>query len=177
MARVDNLTREMPANSPDKVKWAKLRELPERDAQDERIRHIAQLLREAAGPRQSAFVALVHSLARDGIRYVSDTVRTGGEDIMGLTRPYTDALEAYERGADDCDAKARFVVALLIAGGQRAQMVAWWDRKTGELAHVSGEVHVGGNWKHLETILSRARLGDEPNDVPPESATGAWRYS
>lgn len=177
MARPENLTREMPAHSRDRAKWLKLRDLPAQDAQDERVRHIAQLLRDAAGGNRRTLIALCHAMARDGIAYVSDTARTGGEDIAGITRPYADPLEALERGRDDCDAKARLLVALLLAAGLGARMVPWWDKTTGELAHVAAEVQDSGKWNHLETILSRARFGDEPRNVPPEIDSGEWRYS
>jgi hypothetical protein len=123
------------------------------------------------------FVMLCHCIARDGIRYMSDTAQFGHEDVMGLTRPYTEPLEALERGRDDCDAKGRLCVALLLAGGMRAQMVPWWDKRNGDLDHVAAEVMLDGAWCHLETILSRARLGDEPQDVPPEAKTGKWLYT
>lgn len=177
MARPEELTRQMPVNTRDRLKWAQLRALTERDAQDERVRHMAQLLKDAAMGRREVFIALCQAMARDGIVYVSDTARTGGEDIAGVTRPYGDPLEAFERGADDCDAKARFCVALLLAGGLGARLADWWDKRTGDLAHVGAEVQIGGKWNHLETILSRARFGDEPKDVPPEVGSKDWRFS
>lgn len=176
MTSPTNLTRTMPPQSRDRLKWHTLRHLPERDAQDERVRHLAQLLKDASMGRRETFIALAHALARDGIKYVSDTARTGGEDIAGITRAYGDPLEALERGSDDCDAKARLLVALLLAGGYGARMADWWDARTGDLAHVGAEVQTRDGWRHLETILSRARLGDTPEQVPVET-DGKWAYS
>jgi len=172
-----NITRTCPANSRDRVKWLKLRELPERDAQAENVRHLANVLREASGGNRRLFVALCHCVARDGIRFVSDVARVGHEDIAGLTRPYADPLEALERGTDDCDAKGRLLVALLLAGGIGARLVDWWDKTNGDLDHVAAECMLDGRWVHLETILSRARIGDEPQQVPVEPSTGKWAYS
>lgn len=172
----------MPAMSRDRLKWLKLQSLPERDAQAENVRHLARLLLEAAGGRRRVFVQLCQALARDGIRYRSDVRRTGGEDIAGITRKYADPLEGLERGEDDCDYKARLLVALLLAGGLGARLVPWWHNETdergleGDLDHVSAETMLDGRWVHLETILARARLGDEARDIPTEP-NGRWAYS
>lgn len=167
----------VPPESRDRMKWLKLSALPERDAQTEQVQHLASILREASGGNRRLFVMLCHTVARDGIRFATDTARTGHEDIAGLTRPYADPLEALERGADDCDAKARLLVALLLAGGLGARMVPWWNQRTADLDHVSAEVSLDGKWQHLETTLSRARLGDEPEQVPVEISTGKWAQS
>ena len=87
------------------------------------------------------------------------------------------SYEVIERGADDCDGKARLLCALLLAVGLPAKLADWWDRQTGDLAHVGVEVHDAGRWRHLETILSRARYDEEPASVPVEVATGRWRYA
>ena len=172
-----NITRTAPAHSRDRLKWLQLAALPERDAQAEAVRHLAGLLHEASSGNRRLFVALCQTVARDGIRFVSDVARVGHEDIAGVTRDYGDPLEALERGQDDCDAKGRLVVALLLAGGLGARMVPWWDRKTGDLDHVAAEVMLDGRWQHLETILSRARIGDEPQQIPVEISTGQWAYT
>jgi transglutaminase-like putative cysteine protease len=172
-----NITRTAPARSRDRLKWLRLAKLPERDSQAENVRHLAGLLREASGGNRRLVVALCHAVARDGIRFVSDTARVGHEDIAGVTRPYADPLEALERGEDDCDAKGRLLVALLLAGGMGAKTVPWWDVATGDLDHVAAEVMLDGQWVHLETILSRARIGDEPAQIPVETSTGKWAYT
>lgn len=168
----------VPPHTRDRLKWLRLSALPDRDAQSEGVQHLARLLREVAAGNTRLFVQLCQCVARDGIRFRSDVARVGGEDIAGITRPYNpDALEALERGEDDCDAKARLLVALLLAGGLGARMVPWWGNQSDELDHVSVECMLGGRWIHLETILSRARLGDEPQSVPVEVTTGKWAYS
>lgn len=172
-----NVTRTAPAHSRDRLKWLRLSALPERDAQAENVQHLAGLLKEASAGNRRLFVALCLAMARDGIRFVSDVARVGHEDIAGVTRDYADPLEALERGQDDCDAKGRLVVALLLAGGLGARMVPWWDKVTGDLDHVAAEVSLDGRWLHLETILSRARIGDEPQQIPVEISTGEWAYT
>lgn len=175
MASIAELTREMPPQSRDRVKWAQLRELPDRDSVAPRVRWIASVLRDIVRGDTDRFVALCFAVARDGVRYVSDTVRTGGEDIAGITRVYVDPSECLDRGADDCDGKARLVVALLRGGGARARLVPWWDKTTGDLAHVSAEVSREGVWLPLESILARARVGELPQQVPTEP-NGEWLY-
>lgn len=163
-------------NPDDLQKWEFLAQVPYRDAEHPIIRAIAQGLKAAALGRQECFAHLALALARDCIRYVRDTKRTGAEDIAGYTRQPTerDAIDALERGADDCDAKARLFVALCLAAGLTARMRPLW--KDGELSHVSAEVYLG-KWHHAETILARARLGDEHNQIPKENNTGRWRMA
>jgi transglutaminase-like putative cysteine protease len=113
----------------------------------------------------------------------------GREDIAGFTRPSRtgDALEALERGSDDCDAKARLFVALCLARGFRAQLMPVWrcrdgrltfaaapEMPTDELAHVYGAVWMLGAWHWAETTLARACLGDHPLAVPKEKS-GQWK--
>lgn len=168
----------VPPNTRDRAKWLRLSALPARDAQDERVQRLAIALKIAAGESQCLFVQLCHTVARDGVPYRSDVARVGHEDIAGLTRPYADPLEALKRpDGDDCDTKARLLVALLLAGNLAARMVPWWNNDTADLDHVSAEVALDGRWVHCETILSRARLGDEPQFVPVERSTGKWAYT
>ena len=158
-------------------KWEFLRDAPEADSRNPKLAGIAQHLMAAALGRPIVFLALAHALARDGIRFERDVARVGSEDISGLTRPAqsNDATDALERGEDDCDAKARFFVALCMAGGFRARMVDWW-RATGHgsdmLAHVSAEVGLGQKWLPVELTLARARLGELGDDVPKEKDGG-----
>lgn len=175
MAEFANLTRTMPPHSHDRVKWARLNALSDRDARAPEMKTIAEILQRVARGEPDRFVALALAVARDTVRYVSDTARTGGEDIAGITRPYESPFEVLQRGADDCDGKARLVVAILLAGGATARLVPWWDRITGDLAHVSAEVFRGGKWLHLEAILARARVGETPDQVPTE-ASGEWLH-
>lgn len=166
-----------PKDPDDLQKWAFLAQAPYRDAENPTIRAIADGLRAAALGRAECFAHLALALARDCVRYVRDVRRTGAEDIAGYTREPTerDPIDALARGADDCDAKARLFVALCLAGGLTARMRPKWDGP--ELAHVSAEVWLGGTWRHAETILARARLGDEHSQIPKEINTGCWRMS
>jgi len=162
----------------DLAKWAFLAQAPYRDAKHPRIEKIAAGLDLAANGDARCYAHLAHALARDCIRYVSDTQRTGGEDIAGYTREpgELDAVEALDRGRDDCDAKARLFVALCLARGLTARMRPLWRRSADgdKLQHVSAEVLLGGRWQPVETTLARARLGEEPERVPKEAHTGQW---
>ena len=159
----------------DQQKWIFLRDAPARDAQSEEMRAYAQSVLKVAGigpwPRW-LFANLAHCIARDGIVYMSDIVRTGGEQIDGFTDPQGSTLASLERGTDDCDAKARLFVALCLAVGLPARMVPRW--RGSQLSHVSAEVYVQGplerasRWWPVETILDRARIGDVAESIPLE---------
>jgi transglutaminase-like putative cysteine protease len=168
----------------DREKWAFLQQAPARDALDPRVRALAARLSEAADlpggswpERCRRFAMLAHTVARDWIRYQSDTDRTGGEDIAGFTRPPApgDAFEALGRGLDDCDAKARIFPALCLAAGIPAEMVPRWEGE--KLAHVSARVWITGGWPPVETILARARLGETAESVPFEKGKNEWLRS
>jgi hypothetical protein len=170
----------MPRYSPDidsQHKWKLLSEMPAIDAKNPRIKRMADLLWSIAEERPIRFFKLAMAVARDGIAYASDIKQFGHEDIAGVTRhpEPNDALDAYDRGSDDCDAKARLFVALCLARGFDSHLWPLW--KNGELAHVAGEVEYQGKTYHAETILARARLGEMHTDVPKEPNTGKWRMS
>jgi transglutaminase-like putative cysteine protease len=164
-------------NIPDDEKWKRLEKIPHDDAKNPKLKHLADLIWELSQERPIRFFKLALAVARDGIEYESDVKQFGHEDIAGITRPPTpdDALDAYDRGHDDCDAKARLFVALCLAAGFNARLWPLW--KHGVLQHVAGEVLWEGRWIHAETILARAQLGEMHTDVPGEKATGKWRMS
>lgn len=164
-------------------KWEFLRRAPFRDAIHPEIQARSAALMRAAGSNKIVFAQLAQALARDGVRYATDTARVGAEDIAGFTREPTDddAVEALRRGADDCDAKARLFCALCIAQGVPAAMADhWkpthWAQGAERLAHVSANVQIGESWYPVELTLSRARLGERGEQVPKE-ADGTWRTS
>lgn len=167
-------------------KWKYLQAAPARDAGHPVIRHMAALLRELVQMSRPSsetiarirYADLALTIARDWIRYETDTDRTGGEDIAGFTRPATrdDAVDALWRGVDDCDAKARLFVALCLAGGIEADTVPHWTND--RLAHVSGAFSAdGATWLPVETTLTRARIGDTQETIPKETETGKWETS
>ena len=158
-------------------KWTLLQEMPNIDSRNPKLRHMADLIWELSEKRPMRFLKLALAVARDGINYESDIKQFGHEDIAGITRhpEPDDATDAYDRGSDDCDAKARLFVALCLAKGFEARLWPLW--KDGELQHVAGEVKVHNQWVHAETILSRARLGEMHTDVPKEPKTGKWLMS
>lgn len=137
------------------------------------MRQKAAHLWAAADGVPERFVKLAAAAARDCIRYETDTARIGGEDIAGFTRPRqpSDPVDAWMRGIDDCDAKARFFCALCLAREIPAEMVDHWQGE--KLKHVYTRVCVDGRWMPVETTLARARVGDIPWDVPKEK-NGQW---
>lgn len=165
----------------EQTKWEFLQKAPFADARNPEIRARAEALWRAAGGNVVVFAQLAHALARDGVRYATDTARVGTEDIAGFTREPTpsDAVDALHRGRDDCDAKARLFVALCLAQGVPAEMVDYWKptnwaNGASRLAHVAAKVRLGERWYPVELTLARARLGERGEQVPKE-ADGTWR--
>lgn len=167
----------------DLEKWEFLRTAPVRDARNPRVRELARDLWRACvtstmDPTRRArrFIQLAHTVARDWIHQVVDSERVGGEDIAGFTRPENsdDAVDALERGVDDCDAKARLFVALCELVGIRAEVMPQWQGDA--LAHVYARAYVDGSWQPVELTLARALLGDYGADVPKEQ-NGQWRLT
>ncbi len=158
-------------------KWKLLQEMPEIDSKNEHLRHMADLVWELSGHQPLRFFKLALAVARDGITFESDIKQFGHEDIAGVTRnpEPNDAIDAYIRGSDDCDAKARLFVALCLARGFNARLWPLW--KGDQLSHVAGEVEYRGHWIHAETILARAKLGEMHTDVPKEPTTGKWKMA
>jgi hypothetical protein len=156
-----------------KLQW--LRNAAIKDSQNNGIQSIAENLWAAALGRPMVYMNLVHALSKFGIHYQTDTERVGHEDIAGLTRPWENntPMEAYERGLDDCDAKARFFVALALAKGLQADIMPWSRPGSDMLDHVYPAFRIGGKWLAGETTVARAVLGDAPENVPKE-ANGRW---
>ncbi len=157
----------------DQEKWKRLQEQPVLDSKNPKLKRMADLIWELSGQQPIRFFKLALATARDGIEYESDLKQFGHEDIAGVTRPPrdNDATDAYERGKDDCDAKARLFVALCLARGFEARLWPLWKHEV--LQHVAGEVHYNGKWIHAETIVNRAQLGEMHTDVPKEK-DGRW---
>lgn len=164
-------------NIPDDEKWQLLSEIPHVDAKNPKLKEMSELIWKLSLENPIRFFKLALAVARDGITYESDIKQFGHEDIAGVTRAPepNDATDAYERGSDDCDAKARLFVALCLAMGFNARLWPLW--KHGVLQHVAGEVQWQNTWIHAETILARAQLGEMHTDVPREIKTGKWRMS
>jgi len=156
----------------DADKWEFLRRAPEIDRTERKIRELAAGLWEATGRDPRAFAELAHAYARDVILYMTDTEQFGGEDIA----PAGALGDVLDRKVDDCDAKARLFVALCRAVGLQAEMVPHWSDGGRRLAHVSAKVQVRGAWLPVELTLARARLGEEPHDVPRD-VTGHWNLN
>lgn len=161
----------------DAHKWELLQEMPNIDSKNAKLKEMADLIWQLSMHRPIVFFKLALAVARDGITYESDIKQFGHEDIAGVTRAPEpdDAIDSYERGSDDCDAKARLFVALCLARGFTARLWPLW--KNNVLKHVAGEVKHNGHWLHAETILARARLGEMHTDVPKETSTGKWKMS
>ena len=161
---------------PDDEKWALLQEVVISDSKNPKLIRMAELLWELSQNKPLRFLKLALATARDGITYESDIKQFGHEDIAGITRAPEpdDAIDAYTRGYDDCDAKARLFVALCLAGGFKARLWPLW--KHGVLQHVAAEVEYERAGIHAETILARAQLGEMHTSVPKEP-DGKWRMS
>lgn len=161
----------------DEHKWKLLQDICIADSKEPKLIKMSKLIWALAMSNPIRFFKLAFAVARDGIEYESDIKQFGHEDIIGVTRPPepNEALEAYIRGHDDCDAKARLFVALCLAAGFNARLWPLW--KHGTLQHVAAEVEWQGRWIHAETILSRARLGEMHTDVPKEISNGKWKMS
>lgn len=160
----------------DQHKWQLLQEACIADSNNPRIIKMSKMIWGLSMSNPIRFFKLVLAVCRDGIVYESDIKQFGHEDIAGVTRPPepNDAIEAYDRGSDDCDSKARLFVAICLAAGFRARLWPLW--KHGALKHVAAEVDFNGRTYHAETILSRARLGEMHTQVPKES-DGKWKMS
>lgn len=148
----------------DHEKWLWLEDAPLHDMKAVAIQIIARHLWEASLKRPTLFAHLAAAMARDGIKYQIDTERVGHED---LGHP----LEALFRGVDDCDSKSRLFVALCLSAGVPAKMQPLWRGTF--LQHVFAAVQLNRKWYPVELTLSRARIGDLPENVPKEK-TGTW---
>lgn len=164
-------------------KWEFLRDAPKSDAETPEIKlyaqHLAAIAARSPWP-EWCLASLALALARDCILYQLDSDRVGREQIDGYTDPQGPADAPYRRGVDDCDAKARFFVAVCLAGAVPADMVPRW--KGPMLAHVYGSCWVRGPHElvprvwYAETIVRRARLGEVAEQVPKEPETGKWLF-
>ncbi len=174
----------------DEEKWEFLRTAPAVDAREPIVAELASLLWAAAtigraigGKKdrdQENYCRLAMAFCRDVIRYESDTIRTGGEDIQHKG----ELSDILRRGTDDCDGKARLFTALCLARGIPARMVDHWkdDPRAPngrDLYHVSSETDLPGAAKpvQVELTLYRARAGDNPSEFPrsvPHEVSGHW---
>lgn len=169
----------MSKDSRELEKWRALRAAPKGDVESAQCRELAEALGLAVSTlpehrRLRAYVLLALACARDCVRYETDIERTGAEH---LGSPFeVDGDEgAWSRGRDDCDAKARMFVALCLRAGIPAVMMALWEGD--RLAHVYARVQLDGEWLPVELTLARAQLGESPQAVPREPATGQWLHT
>jgi transglutaminase-like putative cysteine protease len=170
----------MPHDPGDEKKWEYLRTVPAVDASKPQMQELAaalDLVARRSPWRDWAYAQLALAVARDCILYELDTDRVGREQIDGFTDPYVRPDLPLVRGIEDCDGKARMFVALCLAGRVRAEMVPGW--RGDRLGHVYARAWLAGpkqspRWWFAETILRRARLGEESPSVPKEVETGKW---
>jgi transglutaminase-like putative cysteine protease len=163
-----------------KRKLKSIQKLAKFDSTTPEVRELARKLwvvAEYATPNrpERTMIHLATAIAKSAITYASDTVRTGGEDIAGYTRPWESPMLGLRRGTEDCDGKARLWVALLLAVGLEAEVRPVWRNEGNEqiLQHVFGEVKLDGQWLQQELTLARSVLGEQPLDVPVEDS-GEW---
>ena len=113
-----------------------------------------EITRDCSDPYEKG--AAIVRWVRDHVTYTPDTWETGqlGERIA-------DASVLLRERAEDCDGKARAVVALCRAAGLRARIVAVMDGDY--FAHAAADVDTGeGWWDRAETIVEGAELGYDP---------------
>ena len=150
-------------------KWQDLQAAVRLDATDPATRWRAHRLWELVDGSRDRFVKMAMAMARDAVAYVSDVARTGGEDLAPPS-------EVWERGADDCDGKARLFCALLNAVRIPCRLEPLWKMgPAGKLwlAHVFASFQDGQQRVPVELTLARARIGDSPQTVPRETS-GRW---
>ena len=145
------------------------------DSTDELVRSLA--LRFAATASALAAAQAIHRFVRDRVVYQRDPA---GEQ-------FASARVVIERGWDDCDGKARTVVALVRAVARlrpdwelEAKIAPHW--RSGHFAHVSAHIrflgsHVhpradkAGGWLESDTIVKGLELGQQPDEAR-DRATG-----
>lgn len=103
---------------------------------------------------------------RDRIRYAPDEARGVRQEVLA------DSATVLARGWDDCDGKARALVALALARGIPARIVACWSGR--DFVHVAAELRLAGRWIHADPTLRRAALGQSWREVPRESNGEYW---
>lgn len=149
---------------------------PATDNRLPRVRIVARTLWTAtrSSPQPAhALCTFAHRWVRDAIRYVGDY--TGD-----AARPeqFLDPDSVIERGYDDCDGKARTLVAIIQAAAIDHGADAWarilpvWQR--GSFVHVQALVRFRGSEKHpkaleggwvlSDPIVCGAELGDSPEE-------------
>jgi len=112
------------------------------------VRDLALRLRRAH-PDAINFVAAVQAFVKAAVRFVREARET-----------FQHTLYTLRRRAGDCDDHARAVVALALAGGEKARVVGV-PNAAGHVAHVAPVVLLDGGWRWAETTID-ARLGEDP---------------
>lgn len=117
----------------------------------------------------------MHRWVRDTIRYVQDRPAAGA---LAYGEQFASSPEILRTGQDDCDGKARLLVAIARAGGIEARIRAVFPRPD-RFTHVQAELRWPGSaawerasddgWVLAETILRDCELGDDPDAVPRDA--------
>ena len=158
-----------------KDKLAAIQELTDEDGCSSEVAELARELWAVANRCRlpdEAYLNLALCVAQRLVRYQTDVLRTGGEDIAGYTRPPERPLDILRRGVDDCDGKARLFGALAIAGGFSAEICPRYEGQS--LVHVFARVRSGGKWLFVEPTAARSVLGETAQSVPKEK-NGTWK--
>ena len=112
------------------------------------VRDLALRLR-SAHPEATDFVAAVQAFVKAAVRFVREARET-----------FHHTLYTLRRRAGDCDDHARAVVALALAGGEKARVVGV-PNAAGSVAHVAPVILLNGRWRWAETTID-ARFGEDP---------------
>ena len=130
------------------------------DPNQPEVRTLAKRLL-AAHPHVEDFVRSVQRFVRDSIRYVRDTNRflPGGKGEQ-----FADSGVILRRGFDDCDGKARLVIALLLCGQSLnpalridARMRPVWRRK--HWTHAQAEARWPGS-ERLRSLDGKRKIAE-----------------
>lgn len=126
------------------------------DALDPHVQSVARcIVAGADGAEQRA--ERLHKWVRDRIWYSSDP--------WGVERT-PDARVTLEEGTEDCDGKARTLVALVRALHDpmlHARIRSVWG-PDGAFFHVQAEIRIGrGPWRVAELVVRGVELGERPN--------------
>lgn len=129
------------------------------------VRKLALRLLQAH-PGAEDFARATHRFVRDSIRYQRDTNRfvPGGKGEQ-----FADSDVILARGYDDCDGKARLVVALVLAAASMRP-------KLGLDARIR-QVWRGGHWRHAQAEIRWPRSSELRGEHGERLALDGWVLS
>jgi transglutaminase-like putative cysteine protease len=128
------------------------------DALEVHVRELAKQITRGALSKAHA-MARLHVWVRDRIAYVRDP---GGRE------EFADPITVARSGRDDCDGKARLLVALVRSLGDPLMVARIRPVFRGaDFVHVQAELAYPGSdgWRLAEVIVKGVGIGDDPENV------------